>query len=203
MTGTWLLYFPIHLGMSSSHLTNIFQRGSNHQPEHDNGKWTIYRWFFLLKPPFLRDFPFPCLITRRELKSWTHVTPCGRLSNLNLSLSWREGDFQDDCYDCFRFAWPFRLSQPSCWDWTSQQYTCSDMMQSSIDSMPHVFDIFEPLTNCGEAIPSLAGSCLIDKLLPDIIAFCSAWTSNDSQCQIVFIPDSGRAVPEVSNTWHH
>ena len=31
VTGTWLLFSHI-LGMSSSHLTNIFQRGSNHQP---------------------------------------------------------------------------------------------------------------------------------------------------------------------------
>ena len=32
--------------------------------KHGNWKWTIYRWCSYLKPPFIGDFPLPCLITR-------------------------------------------------------------------------------------------------------------------------------------------
>ena len=33
--------------------------------KHGNGKWTIYQWFFLSKPPFSSGIcPFPCLIIR-------------------------------------------------------------------------------------------------------------------------------------------
>ena len=38
------------------------------------GKWTIYRWFFPLKPPSIGDFPFPCLITSIVKWDWMNRT---------------------------------------------------------------------------------------------------------------------------------
>ena len=50
--------------------------------KHGNGKWTIYRCWFLIKPPCIGNFPLPCLITG----GW-----CSCVSVYMPGTTWNEG----------------------------------------------------------------------------------------------------------------
>ena len=64
--GTWILFSHI-LGMSSSQLSNIFQRGSNHQPVLQCKTWPL-----LAVLHAFNQWPWPSLGPNREPRSQLH-----------------------------------------------------------------------------------------------------------------------------------